>query len=54
MSDAERAQKLRELLEEARSLDVTIYSDDEARAYLDWRAKTQRATGKLPCRHSWR
>ncbi len=43
MSDAERAQKLRELLEEAHSLDVTIHSDDEARAHLDWRARKHNA-----------
>jgi len=36
MSDAERAQKLRELLEDARNLDITIHSDDEAQEYLDW------------------
>jgi hypothetical protein len=35
MSDAERAQKLRELLEDARNLDITIHSDEEAQEYLD-------------------
>ncbi len=39
MSDAERAQKLRELLEDARNLDITIHSDDEAQEYLDWCAQ---------------
>jgi len=44
MSDAERAQKLRELLEEARSLNITIHFDDEAQAYLDWRARRHGAS----------